>query len=134
MTKQAVLLYNCSGPQWTKLHQMMMMLRFRIRMIRPEQYHLPLEQLAQGQGEPAADNVPETFPESMMVFCGVGQAQLEAILNAVRLSKLPPIPLKAVLTDSNREWDSVQLHEELLKEKETIAQQSEAKKAGAAEK
>ena len=48
MTKQAVLLYNCSGPQWTKLHQMMMMLRFRIRMIRPEQYHLPLEQLAQG--------------------------------------------------------------------------------------
>ena len=92
MTKQAVLLYNCSGPQWTKLHQMMMMLRFRIRMIRPEQYHLPLEQLAQGQGEPAADNGPETFPESMMVFCGVGQAQLEAILNAIRLSKLPPIP------------------------------------------
>ena len=122
MTKQAVLLYNCSGPQWTKLHQMMMMLRFRIRMIRPEQYHLPLEQLAQGQGEPAADNVPETFPESMMVFCGVGQAQLEAILNAVRLSKLPPIPLKAVLTDSNREWDSVRLHKELLKEKAALEQ------------
>ena len=134
MTKQAVLLYNCSGPQWTKLHQMMMMLRFRIRVIRPEQYRLTLEQLAQGQGEPAADSVPQAFPESMMVFCGVGQAQLEAILNAIRLSKLPPIPLKAVLTDSNREWDSVQLHEELLKEKETIAQQSEAKKAGAAEK
>ena len=88
MTKQAVLLYNCSGPQWTKLHQMMMMLRFRIRMIRPEQYHLPLEQLAQGQGEPAADNVPETFPESMMVFCGVGQAQLEAILNAIRVLRV----------------------------------------------
>ena len=122
MTKQAVLLYNCSGPQWTKLHQMMMMLRFRIRMIRPEQYHLPLEQLAQGQGEPAADNVPETFPESMMVFSGVGQAQLEAILNAIRLSKLPPIPLKAVLTDSNREWDSLRLHEELLKEKAALEQ------------
>ena len=122
MTKQAVLLYNCSGPQWTKLHQMMMMLRFRIRMIRPEQYHLPLEQLAQGQGEPAADSVPQAFPESMMVFCGVGQAQLEAILNAVRLSKLPPIPLKAVLTDSNREWDSVRLHKELLKEKAALEQ------------
>lgn len=122
MTKQAVLLYNCSGPQWTKLHQMMMMLRFRIRVIRPEQYRLTLEQLAQGQGEPAADSVPQAFPESMMVFCGVGQAQLEAILNAVRLSKLPPIPLKAVLTDSNREWDSLRLHEELLKEKAALEQ------------
>ena len=122
MTKQAVLLYNCSGPQWTKLHQMMMMLRFRIRVIRPEQYRLTLEQLAQGQGEPAADSVPQAFPESMMVFCGVGQAQLEAILNAVRLSKLPPIPLKAVLTDSNREWDSVRLHKELLKEKAALEQ------------
>ena len=100
MTKQAVLLYNCSGPQWTKLHQMMMMLRFRIRMIRPEQYHLPLEQLAQGQGEPAADNVPETFPESMMVFCGVGQAQLEAILNAIRVLR---VQKSRVLPSSSKE-------------------------------
>ena len=134
MAKQSVLLYNCSGFQWTKLHQIMMMLRFRIRVIRPEQYHLTLEQLAQGQGEPSADNVPEAFPESMMVFCGVGQAQLEAILNAIRLSKLPPIPLKAVLTDSNREWNSIQLHEELLKEQEAIAQQAAAKKAETEEK
>ena len=134
MIKQAVLLYNCSGHQWTKLHQMMMMLRFRIRVIKPEQYHLTLEQLAQGQGEPLEENVPEAFPESMMVFCGVNQAQLNAILNAIRLSKLPPIPLKAVLTETNREWDSVQLHEELLKEKEAIAQQAEAKKSEEAEK
>ena len=133
MAKQSVLLYNCSGFQWTKLHQIMMMLRFRIRVIKPEQYHLALEQLAQGQGEPAADNVPEAFPESMMVFCGVGQAQLEAILNAIRLSKLPPIPLKAVLTETNREWNSLQLHEELLKEQEAIAQQAAAKKAEAEE-
>ena len=122
MTKQAVLLYNCSGPQWTKLHQMMMMLRFRIRVIRPELYRLSLEQLAQGQGEPAVDSVPEAFPESMMVFCGVGQAQMEAILNAIRLSKLPPIPLKAMMTDTNREWDSLQLHEELMKEKSALEQ------------
>lgn len=134
MTKQSVLLYNCSGHQWTKLHQMMMMLRFRIRVIKPEQYHLTLEQLAQGQGEPAADNVPEAFPQSMMVFCGVGQAQLEAILNAIRLAKLPPIPLKAVLTDTNRGWDSLQLHEELLKEQEAIAQQAAESKVDPAEK
>ena len=133
MIKQSVLLYNCSGHQWTKLHQMMMMLRFRIRVIKPEQYHLTLEQLAQGQGDVLEENIPEAFPESMMVFCGVNQAQLNAILNAIRLSKLPPIPLKAVLTETNLQWNSVQLRDELLQEKEAIAQQAQANETSEAE-
>ena len=126
MIKQSVLLYNCSGHQWTKLHQMMMMLRFRIRVIKPEQ-------LAQGQGDALEENIPEAFPESMMVFCGVNQAQLNAILNAIRLSKLPPIPLKAVLTETNLQWNSVQLRDELLQEKEAIAQQAQANETAEAE-
>ena len=133
MIKQSVLLYNCSGHQWTKLHQMMIMLRFRIRVIKPEQYHLTLEQLAQGQGDALEENIPEAFPESMMVFCGVNQAQLNAILNAIRLSKLPPIPLKAVLTETNLQWNSVQLRDELLQEKEAIAQQAQANETAEAE-
>lgn len=123
MAKQSVLLYNCSGPQWTKLHQMMMMLHFRIRVIQPNQYHIPLEQLAAGQGEPGEEQ--PAFPESMMVFCNIGGAQLDAVLNAIRLAKLPPIPLKAVLTDTNRVWDSIQLREELQKEREALKQQSD---------
>ena len=121
MAKQAILLYNCSGPQWTKLHQMMMMLRFRIRVITPDRYHLSLEELAAGKGE--AGDAQEAIPESMMVFCGVSQPQLEAILNAIHLAKLPPIPLKAVLTESNRTWNSLQLREELLKEREELEKQ-----------
>lgn len=69
----------------------------------------------------------------MMVFCGVNQAQLNAILNAIRLSKLPPIPLKAVLTETNLQWNSVQLRDELLQEKEAIAQQVQANETAEAE-
>lgn len=121
MARQSVLVYNCSGPQWTKLHQMLMMLRFRIRVVEPSRYHLPLEELAAGEGAPGEENEP--FPESMLVFCGVGQAQLNAVLNAIGLAKLPPIPLKAVLTDDNRTWDSKKLHEELCQERDALAQQ-----------
>lgn len=128
MIKQAVLLYNCSGPQWTKLHQMMMMLRFRIRVVQPERYHLTLEELAAGQGEPVETDVPQALPESMMVFCGVNQAQLNAILNAIRLAKLPPIPMKAVLTETNRQWTSTQLYDELVKEREELAKKAEEAK------
>ena len=94
---------------------------------------VPLEQLAQGQRDALEENIPEAFPESMMVFCGVNQAQLNAILNAIRLSKLPPIPLKAVLTETNLQWNSVQLRDELLQEKEAIAQQAQANETAEAE-
>ena len=117
-----VLLYNCSGPEFSKLRQIFAMLRLRMRPVEPERYHVPLAQLADGQGEPAAE-VPEAIPEAMLVFCGLHQALLHQVLEVIRLAQLPPIPLKAVLTGANREWDSLQLREELLKEREAIAQQ-----------
>ena len=117
-----VLLYNCSGPEFSKLRQIFAMLRLRMRPVEPERYHVPLAQRADGQGEPAAE-VPEAIPEAMLVFCGLHQALLHQVLEVIRLAQLPPIPLKAVLTGANREWDSLQLREELLKEREAIAQQ-----------
>ncbi len=39
------------------------------------------------------------------------------------MAQLPPIPLKAVLTTTNQEWNTHQLYEELQKEREAIAAQ-----------
>ena len=117
-----VLLYNCSGPEFSKLRQIFAMLRLRMRPVAPEQYHIALEQLARGEGEPGQAG-EEAIPEAMLVFCGLNQALLHQVLEVIRVAKLPPIPLKAVLTQSNQSWDSLQLHQELLKEREAIAQQ-----------
>jgi len=46
-----VLLYNCSAPEFSKLKQIFAMLRLRMRVVEPDRYHLPLEELAQGKGE-----------------------------------------------------------------------------------
>ena len=113
-----VLMYNCSGPEFSKLKQIFAMLRLRMRAVEPDRYHVPLEELARGKGEPGEAGAP--LPEPMLVFCGLGQALLNQVLEVIRLAKLPPIPLKAVLTDTNQAWDTRQLHEELLKEREAI--------------
>ena len=105
-----VLIYNCTGPKFSKLSQIFAMLGLRMRRVQPEQYNLPLLSLAKGEGE----------AENMLVFCGLNQAFLNQLLEVIRLAKLPPIPLKAVLTMDNQEWDSVKLHDELLKEKEKL--------------
>ena len=112
-------MYNCSGPEFSKLRQIFAMLRLRMRPVEPGRYHVLLGQLAEGKGE---DGEPaEAIPEAMLVFCGLGEALLNQVLEVIRVAKLPPIPLKAVLTDANREWTTLQLYEELKKEREAIA-------------
>ena len=120
-----VLMYNCSGEEFSKLKQIFAMLRLRMRPVEPGRYHVPLGDLAEGKGE--AGEPAEPVPEAMLVFCGMGQALLNQVLEVIRVAKLPPIPLKAVLTDSNREWNTVQLYEELQKERESFQTPKEEK-------
>ena len=132
-----ILMYNCSGPEFSRLRQIFAMLRLRMRPVGPERYHLSLRELANGEGE-ASEQAEEPIPEAMLVFCGLGDALLHQVLEVIRLAKLPPIPLKAVLTASNQEWTTRQLREELLKEREAIAaklqEQKQAQQEEAADK
>ena len=112
-------MYGCSGPEFSKLRQIFAMLRLRMRPVEPDRYHVSLEELAAGRGEPGEAAAP--LPEAMLVFCGLGEALLNQVLEVIRVAQLPPIPLKAVLTQTNREWDTFQLHQELLQEREAIA-------------
>ena len=130
-------MYNCSGPEFSRLRQIFAMLRLRMRPVGPERYHLSLRELANGEGE-ASEQAEEPIPEAMLVFCGLGDALLHQVLEVIRLAKLPPIPLKAVLTTTNQEWTTRQLREELLKEREAIAaklqEQKQAQQEEAADK
>ena len=116
-----VLMYNCSGESFAKLRQIFAMLRLRMRVVEPDRYHIPLEELAAGKGEPG--ETVEPLPEPMLVFCYLPPALFHQVLEVIRVAKLPPIPLKAVLTDTNRTWDTMQLHEELVREREAIEAQ-----------
>ena len=118
-----VLMYNCSGEKFSKLKQIFAMLRLRMRVVEPDRYHIPLEELSRGKGEPG--EAAEPLPEAMLVFCGLGQALLNQVLEVIRVANLPPIPLKAVLTETNREWDTRQLYAELCREREAVAGQQE---------
>ena len=131
MRSGTILMYNCSGPEFSKMRQIFAMLRLRMRVVNPNQYHLPLGELAQGKGEPGEE--AEALPEAMLVFCGLTRPLLHQVLEVIRLAKLPPIELKAVLTETNQGWDTIQLREELLKEREAM-EAKRAEKAAEADK
>ena len=119
MRAGTILLYNCSGPEYSKLRQIFAMLRLRMRGVTPEQYNIPLGDLAEGKGG-AATEAGEPIPETILLFCGLNEALLTQVLEVIRVAKIPPIQMKAVLTETNREWNSYQLIEELRREKEEL--------------
>lgn len=51
----------------------------------------------------------------MMVFCEFSDEALDLVLKTLRLSNIK-VPLKAIETDTNKDWSSVELYEELFKE------------------
>jgi len=119
-----ILIYNCTGPEFSKLRQIFAMLRLRMRVVEPERYHLTLEELAEGKGEDG--QAQPRLEENMLVFCGLSDALLHQVLEVIRAAQVPPIPFKAVMTPTNREWNTMQLYAELKEEREAIANQSKA--------
>ena len=92
---------------------------------------LPLGALAEGA-------VPETpysgdgFDDEMLLIVNCPGPLLDLFLQAFRRQKLAPVRLKAVLTPTNREWDSVALHAELCRERQAIAEGQAAHRKGQA--
>ena len=125
MAGETVLLYNCSGPQWSKLRQVFLMQKLRMKAVVPGQYGLTLSQVLEGSGETAG--VEEEFSDPMLVFCSLTGPQLDRLLGAMKRSKLPPIPLKAVLTPTNRDWTSQQLWQELRREHQAMRERAGGK-------
>ncbi len=56
-----------------------------------------------------------TFDDPMMIINAVGDKKLDLLLIKLRSNNIN-IPLKAILTDSNRKWTPLFLHEQLVKE------------------
>ena len=126
MATETVLMYNCSGEQWSKLRQIFLMLRVRIRPVEADQYGLTLEDLL-GRSEEKAP-VEEEFSDPMLVFCNLPHEKLDHLLTAMGRAGLPRIALKAMLTPTNCTWTSQQLWTELRREHEVMQAQRQQKK------
>lgn len=58
----------------------------------------------------------EELEKEMMVFAGVPDRKLDQILFLIRKSGTKRVDYKAVLTDTNKEWNVLKLYEELAEE------------------
>ena len=62
--------------------------------------------------------MPEGFPvPEVLIFSGLSMDRLEVFLDAYKQAGIPPVGLKAVLTEHNLRWTVYELTTELMKER-----------------
>ncbi|MEA4928720.1 MAG: DUF3783 domain-containing protein [Candidatus Limiplasma sp.] len=123
MKPPVLLSYNQTLENAAKIRLLAMRLRVRLRTVTLEEQSQPLGVLA---GLDAADAYPAPnapFAEPLLVFVNLSSAMLNQFLAGLRQAGLPSGMLKAVLTETNRSWDTLYLYAQLCEERDALAQQ-----------
>ena len=129
MKPPLLLCYNLSGEKSKKIQLLAMMLKIRTQVVHKEEYHQTLAVLCGYEPsavtllatEPAQMPDSETFEDEMLVLSGFPNELLSQFLSGFRQGKIPPVTLKAILTETNRQWDSIALHTQLAAEHEAMS-------------
>ena len=117
---QLILAYNFPAKHLAKLRMAAMKLGVKVRPVEKREYLQSLGSFVGTLGSFESVYDGENFPELMLVLCGFSQPMVNAFLSLLRASRLPAVPLKAVLTETNQGWNSLELHEELQKDHEAL--------------
>ena len=114
-----ILMYNLDDKKGSRLRLMCLKLHIRARSVAPSEYGEPVGALAGLL--PRTGAAPTAgFDDEMLVLVNFGGKLLNRFLQEMRAAKTPGVALKAVLTPTNAQWDSVRLHAEIRREHEAM--------------
>lgn len=116
-----MLCYNLSGDKGSKLRFAAMRCKIRLREVTAEEYSLPLSALCAGNTDNYEKYSGDELKDEMLVFCDFPEGLVSRFLLEARALHAPSVPLKAILTETNKDWDSVTLMRELQKEHEAMS-------------
>lgn len=116
MQRPTCLMYNLAGERLRRISLLARRFKIQLVMVQPADYGQPIGTVL-GLQERVAD-APERppFDDEMMVMAGFKGPLGASFLNGFRQQGLQPIRLKAMLTETNSQWDAYQLHSELSEE------------------
>ena len=125
--KSVVLCYNLKGtPKGRKIGMIFGFLGFQVRAVDQAEYLWPVGALTglEEPGEEPESYEGEGFPEEMLVIQADTEDKLDKAIFLMRKEKVQ-VGLKAVVTEANRKWTSLALHDEIHKEHEIMTRQEE---------
>lgn len=126
ISKETILYYNSNIPPYlNQMKGVMVQMGIRIKRITPEQTGQTVGYLS-GMKDFTEQETAESpqIDGEMLVMRGFTSQRVDQLLLALRKAKVPRIPLKAVITESNCKWSFYHLYEEIKKEHEEMTNES----------
>lgn len=122
MQSKIVLAYQLPKTKEKAVQEICKKQNVRYKAVARNLYHQPLGFLAgiAGIKKNAVVYEGDGLAEEMLLFCGFTSEALDEFLAAYKETGMNPVALKAIVTPHNIFWDSVQLFEELQKERHSI--------------
>lgn len=117
--RPTILTFNLNETRLSRLRFLCMKLGLAVRPVPAEDFCQPISALC-GLSAPAEAAQAEAFPEEMLIFCHMDNAQVNRFLQTARQMRFAPVALKAVLTPTNAAWTPVQLCAELKDERAAV--------------
>ncbi len=124
MQQKLILFYEIEKEKLDKIEQICKKLNFRTKKVAKAFY---LEKIGflisfPGWKKQGIRYEKEGFKEEMIVFSGLDSNDLDKFLDEYQKEGLEPITLKAVVTEYNKSWTSVELFQELQRERKQVNQ------------
>ena len=117
--RPTILTFNLNENRLSRLRFLCMKRGLAGRPVAAEDFCQPISALC-GLSAPAEAAPAEAFPEEMLIFCHMDNAQVNRFLQTARQMRFAPVALKAVLTPTNAAWTPVQLCAELKDERAAV--------------
>lgn len=116
--RPTILAFNLSLSRLNLLKLAAIRLNLAVETVQPLEQSRTVGDLF-GLGTRAATaHVPPVFDAEMLIFGGMENQQINALLSTLRQMQVPPFPLKAILTPTNAAWRCGELYAELCKERQ----------------
>ena len=119
--RPTILTFNLNETRLSKLRFLCMKLGLLVKPVPAEDFCQPISALC-GLAEAAESAPAESFPEEMLIFCHMDNAQVNRFLQTAKQMRFSPVALKAILTPTNAQWTPVQLCQELKDERAAVMQ------------
>ena len=120
MSTPTVLAVNVLPEKLGKLRFLCLRLGIRVTVAEPRAFGCAVGDLVAGTAVPARGKWAP-FPDEMLVMAHFRPGMLDAFLGGFRETGIAPIPLKAMLTETNAAWPLERLHAALKEEHEQMA-------------
>lgn len=120
MTTPTILAMNVQPEKLGKLRFLCLRLGIGLRVVEQRAFGCSVGDLVAGNAAPVRGK-RAPFQDEMLVMASFRPGMLDAFLGGFREMGIAPIPLKAMLTETNASWTLERLHAALKEEHEQMA-------------